>query len=63
MVLSDFVTAREAHLCGERGSPAAGKGMACLRVGYAPQGGGKRRWVAFGGWMFDDECGAGSIFL
>ena len=24
------VTAREAHLCGERGSPAAGKGIVCL---------------------------------
>ena len=30
MVLSDFVTAREAHLCGERGSPAAGKGIVSL---------------------------------
>ena len=40
-VLSDSVTAREAHLCGERGSPAASKGMVCLRIGYAPQGGGK----------------------
>ena len=33
MVLSDSVTAREAHLCGERGSPAAGKGVVCLRTG------------------------------
>ena len=24
------ITAREAHLCGERGSPAAGKGIVCL---------------------------------
>ena len=30
MVLSDCVTAREAHLCGERGSPAAGKGIVSL---------------------------------
>ena len=47
--LSDSVTAREAHLCGERGSPAAGKGMACLRVGYAPQGGGKHAQGVFVG--------------
>ena len=40
-ILSDCVTAREAHLCGERGSPAVGKGVVCLRVGYAPRGGGK----------------------
>ena len=33
MVLSDFVTAREAHLCGERGSPVVGKGVVCLRTG------------------------------
>ena len=30
-VLSTYtVTAREAHLCGERGSPAAGKGIVSL---------------------------------
>ena len=52
MVLSDFVTAREREPGeGERGSPAAGKGMACLRVGYAPQGGGKRRWRLVDGWL------------
>ena len=42
------VTAREAHLCGERGSPAAGKGIVCLQAGYAPPSGGKCL-VAFGG--------------
>ena len=39
--LSDSATASEAHLCGECGSPAIGKGMGCLWVGYAPQSGGK----------------------
>ena len=43
------VTAREAHLCGERGSPAVGKGIVCLQVGYAPQGGGKHRQAVLGG--------------
>ena len=42
------VTAREAHLCDERGSPATGKGVVCLWVEYAPQGGGKCL-VAFDG--------------
>ena len=49
-VLSTYtVTAREAHLCGERGSPAVGKGIVCLRVGYTPQGGGKHALGVFGG--------------
>ena len=48
-ILSDFVTAREAHLCGERGSPAVGKGVVFLRVGYAPQSGGKYGGAIFGG--------------
>ena len=47
--LSDFVTAREAHLCGERGSPALAKDMVCLQVGYAPQSGGKHRQAVLGG--------------
>ncbi len=49
-VLSTYtVTAREAHLCGERGSPMAGKGVVCLRIEYAPRGGGKCEQVALGG--------------
>ena len=48
-VLSTYtVTAREVHLCGERGSPAVGKGVVCLRSGYAPQSGGKCEQVALG---------------
>ena len=39
--LSDSATASVAHLCGECGSPAIGKGMVCLWGGYAPQSGGK----------------------
>ena len=38
-ILSDFVTAREAHLCGERGSPAVSKGIVSLLVGYARKAG------------------------
>ena len=36
-----YVTARETHLCGERGSPAVGK-VRCACGVVAPQGGGKR---------------------
>ena len=32
-ILSDFVTAREAHLCGERGSPAVSKGVVFCGLG------------------------------
>ena len=42
-ILSDFVTAREAHLCGERGSPAVSKGIVSLRSEYAPQSWGSGR--------------------
>ena len=33
------VTAREAHLCGERGSPAVSKGVVCLRIGIPRKAG------------------------
>ena len=50
MILSDFVTAREREPGeGERGSPAAGKGIVCLQGGYAPQSGGKHAQGVFVG--------------